>query len=404
MSSENVGGRPADPWNYFRSQMPVAGHWAYFNHAAVAPISLPAHQAAVRWSSLASDDGGTAWAEWNQGIQACRLAAARLLGADAREVALLPNTTQGIGLVAAGLPWREGDNVVFLADEFPSNQYPWLSLAEQRVEARRLPTDHGRFELGALDALCDARTRLVAVSWIGYSTGFRCNPAAVAEIAHRHGALFFLDAIQGLGAFPLEVHAAEVDFLAADGHKWMLGPEGAGIFYVRHDLLETLRTANLGWNSVVHDQDFTKIELNLKPAAERFEGGTLNTCGFLALSASLNLLLELGIERIATRILDYTDRACEQLADAGAVIVSHRQGDQRSGILSFDVPGVDPLMVRRHCLAANISLSYRAGRLRISPHAYNNDDDMARLCDVLARLRRLGSSTGVPPVPKDQQQ
>src|SRR5690606_37199505 len=133
--------------------------------------------------------------------------------------------------VAEGFPWREGDNVVTLADEFPANLYPWMNLKSRGVEARLVPTDDGRVDLDRLNAACDDRTRIVSVSWVGFASGWRNDVAAVAEIAHRRGAYFFLDAIQGLGAFPIDARAAGVDFLAADGHKWMLGPEGAGVFY-----------------------------------------------------------------------------------------------------------------------------------------------------------------------------
>lgn len=371
-----------------RAEMPVAERWAYFDNAAVAPITGAAAEAMKAWAAEAAAEGDTAWPEWARRVEATRQHAARLIGAHQDEIALVPNTTTGISLVAEGIDWQPGDNVVTLADEFPSNVYPWLNLASRGVETRRVPTDDGRLDLDKLVAACDQRTRLISVSWIGYATGYRHDVDRIVSLAHERGALVMLDAIQGLGAFPLDVRQTPVDFLAADGHKWMLGPEGAGIAYIRRDLLDTLRPLGVGWHSVVHAHDYTHIELKLKPTAARYEGGSQNMPGMIALGESLRLLLELDIRQVAEAILDITDRACEQLRSIGAKIISdrrpsHRQGRQRSGIVAFELPGRDPLAVKKHCLREQVVVSCRAGRLRISPHAYNNGEDLERLVIAL---------------------
>ena len=323
-----------------------------------------------------------------------RATAAQLIGAHLDEIALVGNTTAGISLIAEGLDWRPGDNVVTLADEFPSNVYPWLNLRDRGVETRRVPTEvSGRLELERLAEACDERTRIVTVSWIGFATGYRQDVERIASIAHEHGALMFLDAIQGLGAFPLDVNALGIDFMAADGHKWMLGPEGAGIAYIRREHLEQLRPLGPGWHSVMPGQDYTHIELNLRPTAARYEGGSQNNAGFLAFGASLELLRGLGEESIAAAVLDITDRACERLTEIGAKIVSDRRlnyrgGQQRSGIVAFEFPGRDPMAVKRHALRQDVVFGCRAGRLRISPHAYNNEEDLDRLIDSLISFRK----------------
>jgi selenocysteine lyase/cysteine desulfurase len=368
--------------------MPVAQRWAYLDHAAVAPLTAPAAETLATWATEAVRQGDTVWPDWSRRVEALRDAAAGLIGADRDEIALVPNTTAGISLVAEGLDWRTGENVVTLADEFPSNVYPWLNLESRGVETRRVPTDDGRLDLDKLFAACDARTRIISLSWVGYATGYRHDVARIVEIAHERGMLVMLDAIQGLGAFPFDVRRTPVDFLAADGHKWMLGPEGAGIAYIRREHLDQLRPLGVGWHSVVHASDYTRIELTLKPSAARYEGGSQNMAGMLALGASLELLLALGIEQIAAAILEITDRACERLQSIGATIVSdrrpeHRGGRQRSGIVAFELAGRDSLAVKKHCLTRQVVLSCRAGRLRISPHAYNNEEDLDRLIDAL---------------------
>ena len=372
----------------FRPQMPVTDAWAYFDHAAVAPLSGPARAAIAAWATEAAQQGATVWSRWVRRVEQIRERAATMIAATPEEIALVHNTTTGISLIAEGLPWQAGDNVVTLSDEFPSNVYPWMNLERRGVETRRVPTDDGRLDLNQLDEACDARTRVVSISWVGFATGYRHDLAAVAEVAHRHGALLMVDAIQALGAFPLDVSTTPIDFLAADGHKWQLGPEGSALLYVRREHLDRLHPMLLGWNSVVHDHDFDRIEMDLKAGAVRYEGGSQNMPGVLAHGASLDLLARLGIERVAAQILSITDLACERLRAIGATIVSHREGDARSGIVAFELPGHDPQAVRRHCFKRQVMLSCRAGRLRISPHAYNNVADVDRLIEVLEEAMR----------------
>ena len=378
--TDNSAGQPAD-WGRFRRRMPVAGRWAYLDHAAVAPLTGPAQEAVAKWAGDAARHGATPYQNWLEQIERLRGLAAHTIGATPEEIALVGNTTAGINLVAEGFPWQPGDNVVTRADEFPSNQYPWLNLADRGVQTRRVPTGGGESDLQRLAAACDDRTRILTVSWVTYADGWRHDVDRLAEIAHQHGALLFLDAIQGLGVFPLDVSKTPVDFLAADGHKWLLGPEGAGIFFTRREHLELLRPVGIGWNSVVGARDFHRIELVLKDTAARYEGGTQNTAGLIGLGASLELLAEFGVEAISRRVLEITDLACRRLEQLGALVISDRRDAHKSGIVTFELPGRDPEAVRRRCLERDVVLSCRAGKLRISPHAYNDESDIDRLIE-----------------------
>ncbi len=175
-----------------------------------------------------------------------------------------------------------------------------------------------------------------------------------------------------------------VDFLAADGHKWLLGAEGAGVFYIRREHLDLLRPLGLGWNSVKGAHDFNRIELDLKDSAQRYEGGSQNVAGFIALGASLELLMQFPAQARAARVLEITDLACRRLQELGAVILSDRAREENnSGIVLFELPGRDPQEVRRKCLEKGVILSCRAGRLRISPHAYNDESDVDRLIEAI---------------------
>ena len=372
-------------WNEFRRQMPVVQRWTFLDHAAVSPLPEPTRNTLIEWADEACQSGNVTWPQWSQKLEDLRTLAARMVHADPAEIALIRNTTEGISAVAEGFPWKAGDRVITLADEFPSNQYPWLHLADRGVETVRFPTEDGRVDLDRLAAVCDRRTRVVSISWVGYASGWRNDLDAIAEIAHRNGALLFVDAIQALGVFPIDVRRTPIDFLAADGHKWMLGPEGAGIFFLRREHLDRLRAVNVGWNSVVGCYDFSNIDLVLKPSAARYEGGSQNMVGLIGLKSSLQLLMQFGQEALSRRILEITDLACRRLEDIGAVIKSDRSPSHQSGIVSFELPGADPQEVRRQCRQRGVVLSCRAGRLRISPHAYNDASDIERLVEELQR-------------------
>jgi len=373
-------------WEDLRRAMPVARNWAYFDHAAVAPLSEPARAAMAAWGQDMTDNGDTGWLDWSAQMHGTRQLGSELLKCDPAEIALVRNTTEGINFVAEGFPWRAGDNLVTLADEFPSNQYPWMNLASRGVNCRRVATVDGQVDLATIEQACDARTRLIAVSWVNYAHGWRNDLDALAELTQRRGAYLFVDAIQALGVFPLDVRQTRVDFLAADGHKWLLGPEGAGLSYVRREHLELLRPLGLGWNSVRQGNDYSRIELNVKDSAARYEGGSYNVVGLLGLRASMELLSRYGTERLSHRLLAITDDACERLQRCGATIASHRAADRASGIVAFELPGKNSLAVKKALLDHRVALGCRAGRLRISPHAYTNSDDLEQLIEALKHV------------------
>ena len=330
---------PDDAWDEFRRQMPVVTRWTYLDHAAVSPLPGPSQAAITQWALDAATNGDTSWMTWSQQVEGLRPLFADLLGANEDEIALVHNTTEGVNIVADGYPWRSGDNIVTLAEEFPTNQYAWMHLASRGVETRRVPMVDGRVDLNRLAEVCDGRTRLVAVSWVSYWSGWRNDVDQLVELAHSVGAQLFLDAIQALGVSPLDVGCTGVDFLAADGHKWLLGPEGSGVFYCRREHLDWLRPMGIGWNSVRHAYDFNRIELDLKRSASRYEGGSQNMVGSIGLLESLKLLARFGPAAIQTRIAEVTDLACRRLTQLGATVRSDRSPEHSSGIVLFDLPG-----------------------------------------------------------------
>lgn len=376
----------------FRNQMPVTHSLAYFDHAAVGPLSEPAYRAIQEWCSEATLLGDKVWPKWNRRAIQLRKTTAAILNAKESEIALVPNTSAGINLVADGLDWQPGDNVVLPGGEFPSNLFPWMLLEQRGVEVRIVPLEaDDTLDLARLEDACDAKTKLISVSWVGFASGYRLDVMRVSEIAKRYDAFFFLDAIQGVGVFPLDVHASGVDFLAADGHKWMLGPEGAGVFFVSEHCLDRLRPQQVGWRSVVSAFNYSEPQLELRNDAARFEGGSQNLVGITGLSASLQMLSDLGLsptsESLANQVILVSNYLCERLASIGSVVHSPRAAEIASGIVSFEPPRGTPEQVRHTLMDRGIVLSCRGGRLRAAVHAYNNAEDVDRLVDELDCIR-----------------
>jgi selenocysteine lyase/cysteine desulfurase len=370
-------------WTALRTEFPVTRRWAFLDHAAVAPLSERARQALAVWAADMAENGVVNESQWLKRAGEVRRLAARLINADPSEIAFIKNTSEGIGFVAEGLDWKPGNNVVLAAEEYPANVYPWMNLRDRGVEARLIPSRGSRIELDDVRARLDARTRLVSLSHVEFASGFRNDLDAVAALCKERGILFCVDAIQGLGVLPLDVQKTPIDFLAADGHKWLLGPEGLGIFFVRRERTETLRPVSVGWHSVVGAWDFSTIDFTLKPNAGRWENGTLNLGGIVALGASLELLLEIGIGNIAQRVLELTDYLCEKLKTAGLEVFSSRRTDDRSGIVSLFV--ADPREAVKRCRSEGIVVNSRAGRLRASPHFYNTTEELDRLIAALTQ-------------------
>jgi len=391
-SQQNVTAEIArDPWDWWRRQMPVTKNWAYLDHAAVAPLSAPAASAIVDFANEASQQGDTVWPQWAAEIDVLRGDFAGLLNCDTAEIALIPNTSFGINVVAEGLPWQPGDNIVIPSGEFPSNVFPWQNQKRHGVQLRIVDTgSDGQIDVAALRNAIDHRTRIVAASWVGYASGFRIDLQACAAAAHDAGALFFLDAIQGLGIFPIDLQETPIDFLAADGHKWLLGPEGAGVAFVRKQHLELLACVPVGWNSVRAAHHFGQAHWDLKPDASRFEIGSHNMVGMRALRQSLSLFRQVaavhGQSAIADRVLDLAALLNDKLRDAGAITAVAQTRDHRSGIVTFSLPGVLPARIRQLAAENRIAVSCRGIGVRASIHAYNNESDIDRLVEIVQTL------------------
>jgi cysteine desulfurase/selenocysteine lyase len=373
-------------WSEFRAHFPAAKSWAFFDHAAVAPPPAVAARALAEYADDLAANGVLSFQRWFDRVEEVRRLAGQLLNTDPLDVAFVANTSAGIGCVAEGFPWQPGDNVVTATEEYPSNQYPWLNLRNRGVEVRAVASRGSRVDIDDVRAAMDGRTCVLALSAVEFASGYRNDLDALGDLCRRNDTFFFVDAIQSLGVLPLDVQSTPIDALAADGHKWLLGPEGAGLLYVRRDWVDRLHAVGVGWNSVVGNHDFGTIDFRLKPHAGRWEGGTYNVAGIVGLGASLGLLLAAGIPAVAERVLALTDHLCEGAAQAGWSVFSSRAEREKSGIVSLTKDGVPPWAAKKRCLDAKIVVNVRGGRLRVSPHAYNTFEEIDRLIGVLESL------------------
>ncbi|MEM6393066.1 MAG: aminotransferase class V-fold PLP-dependent enzyme [Planctomycetota bacterium] len=360
-------------------RFPVLQHRNFLNHSAVAPISGPAADVLTRYAKHASENAYLDW-DWYGELQAVRESCARMIGAEgaggAESIAFVPNTSTGLGMVAGGLDWLPGDHVVLTDVEYPSNRYCWHDLKRKGVMVTEVPEGPDRRIAveDVVEAVTD-RTRVVAISHAQYSTGYRIDLKPIAETVHLAGGYLCVDAIQTVGAMPVDVVRDGIDFLAADGHKWMLGPEGAGFFYCRPDLCEMLHPPVTGWIGMEDALAYHRFRFEFRKDARRFEPGTWNIPGLLALGASLEMLLGEGLDTVWSRIEALTAQLRSGLRERGYRVVSPDRTGERSGITSFLPPGAKPFdaglkRVVSRLRSEGIEIAERAGLLRVSPHFY----------------------------------
>ena len=373
-----------DKW---RTEFPVTNTYIYMNHAGVAPLSHRAAEAMTAFVEDATINGAVNVDDWVETAEQCRSLAAKLINADASEIAFMKNTTQGILIAANGIDWNQGDNVVTTAVEFPANVYPWWSLKERYgVETRMVPEKEGRIHIEDIISAIDENTRVVTISHVEFASGFRNDIKAIGEICNERDIWFVVDAIQSLGAIDVDVKSAYVDILAADGHKWLLAPEGAAIFYCANDKLERLINTNIGWASVVNPRDFLNYDLTQKPDATRFEEGSYNSVGLYGLKAAIELLLEVGISNIKTHILQITENLIEGLEAKGYRVITPTRNSERAGIVIFESDRNTPAELFEMLSQKNIITAERGSGLRVSPHFYNTESEIQRLLDILPDL------------------
>jgi len=366
----------------FRELFPVTRNLIYFNHAALGPLSVRAAEAMERFVRDQRDYGALHWKKWYAEDARFRESAAKLIGANADEIAILKNTSEGLSFVAQGMRWREGDNVITTSLEFASNWTPWKRLETRGVECRVARS----FDVGDIEALIDERTRLVTVSAVAFHNGAVADLHAIGEVCARRNVRFCVDAIQALGVLPIDVRAAKIDFLAADGHKWTCGPESAAIFYVSRERRDELEVLETGWTNVDRQGKFIECSVELLPDARRFEAGSLNTAGVYGMRAAMDLALEIGIDVIREHALRVATLLVEGLESIGWSVASPRPIS--SPIVGATPPDVEKSVRWYHgqLEERGIITAPREGLVRFSPHYYNDEIEVERVIDALKSL------------------
>lgn len=368
-----------------RELFPITEQAIYLNHAAVSPLPTTTIQAVKSQLDDVNHHGSVNFRNWVAVKETARKLAAELIGARPEQIAFMRNTSDGLSTIANGLRWEPGDNLVTFRREFPSNVYPWLRIRDHYgVEVRRCEERDGRIDLQELIGMIDSRTRVVAISQVQYASGFRADLERIGKAARAHDALLVVDVIQAMGVVPTNVEAEFVDAAAGACHKWLLSPEGIGVLYLSDRARNRIEPSLVGWISVPQPEDYDNFEQGWKGGALAWETGTGPSSLFYGLEASLRLLLEMGIEKIAAHLEELTDGLCERLRSGPYQIVSSRRPGEKSQIVCIRHRGdISPGQLYAHLKKQRIITAPRGDRLRIAPHLYNVHADIDSLVDCL---------------------
>lgn len=366
-------------------EFPILEHGLYANHAAIGPWPRAAAQAVTEFAQENCAYGAEKYSRWLLRENQLRKNLASLINANsANDIALLKNTTEGICTVANGIDWRSGDNIVLPAGEFPSNRLPWLALERLGVEVREVDIRASRDPEQALLARMDKRTRLLSVSAVQWTDGLRLRLEILGSACRQNKVLFFVDAIQQLGAMQMDVQACGIDFLAADGHKWLLAPEGIAVFYCREDVRQSMQLGQQGWHMVDEPYQFNREQWLPSKAATRFEAGSPNILGQTALHASVCLLQDIGMQQVEAYITANSLALSKGLADIPGIDLVRPFDLQRvAGIVSFRIPARGPVEIHRALQQRQLSCAIRGDAIRLSPHFYQAGTPVQQMLAII---------------------
>jgi cysteine desulfurase/selenocysteine lyase len=354
-------------------EFPLESNLIYLNHAAVSPWPKRTCESVKQFAEENMSRGSMNYLGWMETESQLRQRLGQLINApSSQDIAMLKNTSEALSVVAYGLDWRAKDNVVISNEEFPSNRIVWESLQSQGVEVKQanlgLPD---RSPEEALLDLCDRNTRILSVSSIQYASGLRLDLQVLGRHCRDNGILFCVDAIQSVGSVQFDVQQAFIDFAMADGHKWMLGPEGLGFFYSTEQAREQLKLTQYGWHMVEHMGDFDHTDWNIAPDSRRFECGSPNMLGIHALNASISLLLEVGMDNVEAAVAQRSAQIIDYLsASANATVLSRKESARRGGIVTFKHNSHSAESLYKYLTDNHVACAMRGGGVRFSPHFY----------------------------------
>ncbi|MGZ8165176.1 MAG: aminotransferase class V-fold PLP-dependent enzyme [Methylobacter sp.] len=367
-------------------EFPLSDDLIYLNHAAVAPWPKRTGLAVIEFAEQNTRYGSRFYADWLNKEAELRTQLQILLNApSADDIALVKNTSEALSFVACGLDWQAGDNIVSSNEEFPSNRLPWESLATQGVEFRQADLNSSDSPEDALFALVDGNTRLLTISSIQFASGLRLDLEKIGSFCNQHNILFCIDAIQSLGAVQFDVQAYQADFVMADGHKWMFGPEGLGVFYTTPAAREKLRLTQYGWHMMKDIHNYENKPWEIHPTARRFECGSPNMLGIHAFSASLSLLLETGMKVVESLVMENASYLMDEIdKNEQLILLSQRQDRLKSGIVVFKHRVTPNAVLYKHLQKNGVVCALRGEGIRFSPHFYNTHEEIVKVFDLIA--------------------
>jgi cysteine desulfurase/selenocysteine lyase len=372
----------------YRKEFPLDDNLIYLNHAAVAPWPARTALAVSQFAHENASQGATHYLKWLKTEQALREHLCWLINAPSSDdIALQKSTSEALSTIAYGLDWSAGDNLVIYQQEFPSNRLVWQMLGQYGVECRLVDLDSDENPEDALLNQCDEHTRLISVSSIQYASGLRTDLFKIKEFCQANKILLCVDAIQSLGAFEFDVQKIGADFVVADGHKWMLGPEGIALLYVNPELRNSMKLHQFGWHMVEPVGDYDSMETTPAKTARRFECGSPNMLGIHALNSSLSLIKEVGLEQISTAIMHnsvYLNTLI--LSHPQLELISSTNRERISGIVTFRVKGGNHARIYKELMSRGIICAPRGGGIRFSPHFYINTEKLARAMQIVDEI------------------
>ncbi|MGD8925934.1 MAG: aminotransferase class V-fold PLP-dependent enzyme [Thioalkalispiraceae bacterium] len=360
------------------TEFPLQDGLIYLNHAAVAPWPKRTEDAVIAFAHENKVQGAKGYLDWLEVETSLRKKFTRLINAPSiDDIAIVKNTSEALSFVAYGLEWAEGDNIIISDQEFPSNSIVWRSLENKGVEVREVDLFSDKTPEDALIAAIDKQTKLLSISSVQYASGLKMDLQTLGEACHRKHILFCVDAIQSIGALPFDVTSVHADFVMADTHKWMLGPEGVALFYCRSEIRNRLKLHEYGWHMLNDMTNYTSNDWQITDTARRFECGSPNMLGIHAANASLSILLEIGLETIETELLKRSQHIVECLKQyEHLTLITNSDSHRLAGIVTFNNNLIDSTVLYQKLMKNNVICAPRGGGIRFSPHFYTAFDDI----------------------------
>jgi selenocysteine lyase/cysteine desulfurase len=358
----------------------------YLNHAAVSPWPVRTAEAVKQFADENVHAGASKYLDWLETETKLRTQIKRLLNApSANDISLLKNTSEALSVVACGIDWHDGDNVVSTDQEFPSNRIVWEAQAQHGVEMRKINVMTDKSPETCLINACDENTRIMAISSVQYGTGLKLDLVKLGQFCRDNDIYYCVDAIQSIGAHELDIQAINADFVMADAHKWMCGPEGIALFYCRADIREKLQLNQFGWHMVEEHGDYTRNSWTPAKNARRFECGSPNMLGIHALSASLSLFEEIGMDNVELSILEKTSYLIDKLNNLADIeLLTPAPEQRRAGIVTFKITGKDMTEIYSKLMKNKVICANRLGGIRFSPHFYTDLEIIDNTLEVLS--------------------